>query len=180
MTRISALVVALFLVTGCEAIPGMGPTNANTGGEVFGGVHEGDSFMTGRISTVQSFDDDLSINDASIEDGWLSIDLHAEGRYGWVMLAGNIDVSGLEAGDSIELTQDELSYFVGCAGPQAYDFDYDGAPDSVTITLSEPAPEDGIDVDVDAPDSDDVEVTIDADFGSEGGVTAVTTVPRQG
>ena len=94
MTRIATLAVALFLATACEAIPGFGP---GSNGQVFGGVHSGDSFMTGRVSTVQAFDDDLSVDVASIDDDWLTVDLHVEGRYGWVMLAGDVDISGLEA-----------------------------------------------------------------------------------
>ncbi len=179
MTRIATLAVALFLATACEAIPGFNSNN----GDTFGGVqgsHETDSFMTGRLSTVQGFDDDLSVEFATLQDGWLSVDLHVEGRYGWVMLGGDVDVSELEPGDSIELTADEVSSFVGCAGPQSYNFDYDDAPDSVTITLSQPAPAEGPGVGVDAPDSDGIEVTIDADFGDEGSVTAVTVVPNQG
>lgn len=174
MTRIALLACALFLATACEAIPGM-----NMGANVaIQGSHETDSFMTGRLSTVQGFDDDLSVNTISVDDGWLSVDLHVEGRYGWVMLAGDVDISDMEPGDTIELSEDELWSFVGCAGPQSYNFDFDDQPEAITITLGEPA--DDADVDVNAPDSDGIKVTIDAGFGDEGGVTAVSTVPPQG
>ena len=177
MTRIATVAIALVLTTACQAIPGM---NLNNGVQ---GAHTGDSYMTGRMSTVNSFDDDLSVNSARVDrDGWLTVDLHVEGRYGWVMLAGDVDINGMQPGDTLQLTQDELYDFVGCAGPKSYKFDYDDTPTSVTITLAEPEAVDapGTDVGVERPGTENVDVIIDADFGTEGGVTAVTTVPRQG
>lgn len=162
MKAISAVVVALF-ATACAPLPGgFGPS----------GAHTTDSYMTGRMSSVRGFDDDLTVDRAELAGSNLAIEMHVEGRYGWAMIGGDINLGDYEIGESVELTEEDVWNFVGCSGPEAYNFEFDEAPDSVTITLVES------DIDgtpgVDAPDT--VDVIIDADFGADGSITAVTQV----
>jgi len=136
--------------------------------------------MVGDMPAVEAFDDALTVNDAQIWGTWMDVDLHVEGDYGWAMVAGDVDLwehvdmtTGLPTIEyGTEMVLDGWDW-VGCAGPESYDADFDEAPDAVRITFEDPKSLGLVDGDADISDTA-VGVVVDAVFGAGDAVRAVT------
>lgn len=141
--------------------------------------------MAGDMPAIEPFEDNMTVNDATMWGNWLDLDLHVEGDYGWGMIAGDIDLweyvdttSGsptIAYGDEIVLDDGDLWGWIGCAGPESGYADFDEEPQAVRITFEDPkalglVPEDA------EIGSDFVGAIVDAGFGSDDAVRAVTLV----
>ncbi len=135
--------------------------------------------MAGSLSTVDGFYDRVVDDYVTFDGNYLDIEMHAVGDYGWAMMYGWVSLEQpIEDGDVIVLRGPRASAFVGCAGPEQWQADYDNAPETVEIRFDE-VPEPDVDAPEEAPDGVGVEVPEGSGTGTtpvdEGDMTAPTT-----
>lgn len=152
--------------------PGFGMNDSNITG-----------FMRGDHATIRNVDDSLSEGYAQIDRTWSYVELHATGDYGWAMLGLNLEgelgrgalapgstvyLSGFgidNGGDNADNDGEQVDGdVIGCSGPDVWDTETDEPAEGAVLTITE------------NPETGDLEITIEADFGDNGVMTGGATV----
>ncbi|MCO4745106.1 MAG: hypothetical protein KC912_09975 [Proteobacteria bacterium] len=110
--------------------------------------------MAGAMPEVGDFDDQTKYGSMYAGGGWMDINMHAVGDYGWamVMVSGELDENG-------ELTDGGYYDVIGCSGPEEGYAEFDEPATDSEVVIDR--------VEVDGEEMFEIEVTATfADFGT--------------
>ncbi len=97
-----------------------------------------DAYVEGDLGEVQGVSSAARVESATQGDGYLHIDLRAQGR-GWaVMHAIDLETESLEVGDVFD-SEDPSTYVgvLGCSGPADGQWEFDRSADRVVVEVHE-------------------------------------------